>query len=137
MSHRVKSGNEASRVDRWLWCARFFRARTLATEAVKGGHVRVNGQRIKPSRALKIGDRLNIARGAEMIEVTVCAVPERRGPAAEARGLYAETLESAERRQRALEQRRFERPKAPTPGRPDKTTRRLIRNRRRGDLNPR
>ena len=129
----ARDKSEALRVDRWLWCARFYRARTLATEAVKGGHVRVNGQRVKASHELKIGDLVSIVRRDTLQEVTVLGVPERRGPAVEAAKLYEESSESVARREAARERRRFERYEPPTPGRPDKLTRRLIRDKRRGE----
>lgn len=124
---------EALRIDRWLWCARLFRARTRAADAVKGGHVRVNGRRVKASHALKIGDEIRILRGETEQALKVLALAERRGPAAEAAELYEETPESLAERQAAAERRRFAYYDAPTRGRPDKLTRRLIRNKRRGE----
>lgn len=120
------------RIDRWLWCTRFFKTRTLAADAVKGGHVRVNGQRVKPARDVKIGDTLLITQGNTEREVTVLAIPVRRGPAPEAAGCYAESEESIARREEAAQRRAIERElfRAPTAGRPDKRTRRLLRERR-------
>lgn len=126
-----ESGNSL-RIDRWLWCTRFFKTRTLAADAVKGGHVRVNGQRVKPARDVKIGDTLLITQGNTEREVTVLAIPVRRGPAPEAAGCYAESEESIARREEAAQRRAIERElfRAPTAGRPDKRTRRLLRERR-------
>ena len=124
----------ALRVDRWLWCARFFKTRGLASEAVRGGHVRVNGERIKPARDLKIGDALAIQRDEVEWEITVTGIPARRGPNAEALGCYVESPDSVQRRRLRAEQRAAE-PliAAPTQGRPDKRTRRLLlRARQRG-----
>lgn len=116
------------RVDKWLWCTRFFRSRSLAHNAVAGGRIHVNGQRAKPSRTVRIGDRLLISRGEERFEVVVCGIPQRRGPAPEARAHYEETAASVARR----EQQRAARVDAPAPsGRPDKHSRRLLRGLRR------
>src|SRR5262245_44097959 len=82
------------RVDKWLWCARFFKTRSVAQEAVEGGHVQVNGERVKASRQVKTGDRLSITRVQERYEVDVLSIPVRRGPASEARMHYRETAES-------------------------------------------
>jgi ribosome-associated heat shock protein Hsp15 len=120
------------RVDRWLWCARFYKTRSLAAEAVKAGHVRINGQRSKPARELRVGDKLSILRGINEQDVEVRAMPARRGPAPEAAGCYEETADSLERRRLRDEQRlSSEARRAPTAGRPDKRTRRLIRDRQR------
>jgi ribosome-associated heat shock protein Hsp15 len=125
------------RIDRWLWCARFFKSRSAAAEAVRGGHVRLNGQRIKPAHAVRVGDTLLIERGAATErEVAVAAIPARRGPASEAARSYVETAESLERARRAAEARALRPVLAPpTVGRPDKRTRRLLlRARQRGPL---
>jgi ribosome-associated heat shock protein Hsp15 len=120
------------RIDRWLWCARFFKTRSLAADAVKGGHVRVNGQRAKPAREVRVGDTLIIGRDDTEYEVAVTGIPARRGPAAEARLCYVESDASVERRRVAAEQRAVARDalRPPTPGRPDKRTRRLMRAKR-------
>lgn len=120
------------RIDRWLWCARFFKTRSVAADAVKAGHVRVNGQRAKPAREVRIGDTLLIDRDDVEYEVAITGIPARRGPAAEARLCYVESDESIRRRQAAAEQRAVAREtlRPPTPGRPDKRTRRLIRAKR-------
>ncbi len=114
------------RVDKWLWCARFFRSRGLAQAAVEGGHVQVNGERVKPARVVRVGDRLRITRERERFEVEVTGIPVRRGPATEARLHYRETPESEAARATARE---FDRLSAPvSSGRPDKRERRdLIR----------
>jgi len=114
------------RVDKWLWCARFFRSRGLAQAAVEGGHVQVNGERVKPARVVRVGDRLRITRERERFEVEVTGIPARRGPATEAREHYRETPESEAARATARE---FDRLSAPvSSGRPDKRERRdLIR----------
>lgn len=125
------------RIDRWLWCARFFKSRSAAAEAVRGGHVRVNGQRVKPAHAVKIGDalRCTYAHGNER-DVAIVGLPKRRGPPAEAAACYVESAESIERRRRAAEERSARTSFAPpTSGRPDKRTRRLLlKARQRGPL---
>ena len=118
------------RIDKWLWCARFFKSRSLATQAVAGGLVHVNGERIKPSRAVQVGDRLQITREEARFEVIVEGIPVRRGPAAEARTHYTETPESVAAREA---RREFARLAAPAPDqKPDKHGRRALRDLRRG-----
>ena len=85
---------ERVRIDKWLWAARFFKTRGDATEAVAGGHVQVNGARVKPSKDVGAGDRLLIRRGAVEWTVDVRGVAERRGPAKVAAELYEELSES-------------------------------------------
>jgi ribosome-associated heat shock protein Hsp15 len=94
------------RVDRWLWAARLVKTRSLAAEAVRGGRVHVNGRAVKPSRELRPGDRVELTLGAVRRTVVVMATAERRGPAREAAGLYEETPESVEARERARAERR-------------------------------
>lgn len=123
------------RIDRWLWCARFFKTRSLAAQAVRGGHVQLNGQRVKAAHAVKVGDALTIVlREDTEREVRIDAIPARRGPAPEAAACYTETAESIERRRLAAERRALAPAFGPpTEGRPDKRTRRLLlRARQRG-----
>lgn len=122
----------ALRLDRWLVSTRFFKTRELASRSVAGGHVKRNGERAKPGDRVKPGDTLEIVKGQERFEVEVTTLPRRRGPAAEARACYVESPGSvAEREERraALRQDRLAMPR--TPGRPDKHTRRLLRDRNR------
>jgi ribosome-associated heat shock protein Hsp15 len=95
------------RLDKWLWCARFFKTRGLAQQAIAGGRVHLDGARVKPGRLISAGARLEIQRGEECFEVTVAALIARRGPASEARGLYAESAASIERREAEAERRRL------------------------------
>jgi ribosome-associated heat shock protein Hsp15 len=119
------AGSGGLRVDLWLWSARFFKSRSLAQAAVEGGHVQVNGDRVRASRLVRVGDLLRITRERERWEVEVTWLPERRGPATEARLAYAESPESEAARIRARE---FARLVAPAPtGRPDKRDRRELR----------
>jgi ribosome-associated heat shock protein Hsp15 len=134
-------GDDADRlrIDRWLWCARFYKSRSAAAEAVRGGHVRLNGQRVKPAHAVKIGDALQIVLGnGPERDVAIAAIPKRRGPAPEAAAAYVETTESIERRRKAAEERAARRSYVPpTVGKPDKRTRRLLlRARQRGVSEP-
>jgi ribosome-associated heat shock protein Hsp15 len=132
------SGAEADRlrIDRWLWCARFFKTRSAAADAVRSGHVRLNGNRVKAAHAVKVGDALSVElRDDSSRDVTIVAIPSRRGPAPEAAAAYVESSASIERRRLAAEQRALRRALAPpTIGRPDKKTRRLLlRARNRSD----
>ncbi|MBS3799638.1 MAG: RNA-binding protein [Thioalkalivibrio sp.] len=117
------------RIDKWLWAARFYKTRALASEAVAGGKVHVNGDRCKPARRVYVGDRLTVHRGPQIWELEIVALNDQRRPAREAQALYLETPESQDRRQAENERRRAERAAAdPSPGRrPDKRERRKIR----------
>jgi ribosome-associated heat shock protein Hsp15 len=113
------------RIDKWLWAARFFKTRGAATEAVLGGRVHVNGERVKPSKAVRVGDTVEATIGTARWTVAVTGVADRRGPASVAATLYAETPGSrAAREQHALEQRVAG---SPGPGaRPTKQERRRL-----------
>jgi len=124
------------RLDKWLWAARLYKTRSLATVAINGGRVHVNGARVKPSRDARVGDVVSLTRGEDPMELTVRALSDKRGKAADAQALYEETPGSVEvraarsalRKNRALEN--------PAPEkRPDKRSRRnIIRFTRRGDI---
>ena len=118
------------RIDKWLWCARFYKSRSQATTAVAGGLVHVNGERVKPSRAVHVDDRIEITRDELRVEVLIRGLPARRGPAPEARTHYVETDASIAAREQQRERARLA-PPAPD-GRPDKHARRLLRDLRRG-----
>jgi ribosome-associated heat shock protein Hsp15 len=115
------------RIDRWLWAARLFKTRSLAAEAVAGGRVHVNGARVKAAREVRVGDVVEVTTGTVRRTVHVTGLAERRGPAAVAATLYAETPESvAAREQQALE-RRLARPLGADLGpRPTKLERRRL-----------
>ena len=122
------------RVDRWLWFARFYRTRGAASAAVQGGHVRVNGVPARTSARVRVGDRISLVRQRLAWEFTVTAIPSRRGPASEAQTCYIESEESVVRREQTVSQLRLDRMQMPTTrGRPDKHTRRMLRNRGRGE----
>ncbi len=116
------------RLDKWLWAARFFKTRQLASEAINGGKVHLNGQRTKPGKEVKLGSRLSIHTPAAEYEVEVRVLAEKRRPAAEARSFYEETPESVSRREKLEELRRQERLANPRPvhGKLNKKDRRLI-----------
>jgi ribosome-associated heat shock protein Hsp15 len=96
------------RVDRWLWVARFFKTRGLAHDAIVAGHVRVNGERVKPARDVRADDVIEVRVSDVVRTVVVLAVAERRGPAKVAATLYQETAESLAARARRAEERRLE-----------------------------
>ncbi|HJV52156.1 MAG TPA: RNA-binding S4 domain-containing protein [Noviherbaspirillum sp.] len=119
--------SDSVRIDKWLWAARFFKTRSLATDAVDGGKVRVNGERVKPARGVKIGDTLDIDNGSTEWEVAVQGLEDKRGSASVAQTLYTETEASIARRQAKAEQRKFFRePGEAIKGRPTKRDRRQI-----------
>ena len=124
----MSASDDSQRIDRWLWCARFFKTRGLAAEAVSGGKVHVDGQRVKPARPVRPGSVLDIRRGTELFQVTVQALAARRGPASEARTLYDETEASVARRAFEEEARRLARESTPSPPptRPGKRDRRQL-----------
>ena len=120
------------RIDKWLWAARFFKTRALAAAACEIGRVESNGVRAKPSREVKMGDRLRILNDAAEFHVEVLALSAMRGPAAAAQALYQETEESRAARAKLAEEHKLARERGELdPGRPSKRDRRLI-NKMRG-----
>lgn len=116
------------RLDVWLWAARFFRTRSLARQAIDVGRVEVDGQRAKPSRVVRTGERLQVTRGEEVFVITVHGLSEQRGPASVAQSLYVEDPESIATRTQARALASAARAGyTPPEGRPDKRARRLIR----------
>jgi len=115
------------RLDKWLWAARFFKTRSLATEAINGGKVQVDGNRVKAARDVKLDDRLEISNGEVRWAVTVKALSEKRGPAPEARLLYEETADSIAARETQQAMRKYQTdPAADLHGRPTKRDRRQM-----------
>lgn len=115
------------RVDKWLWAARFFKTRGLASESVKAGHIELNGVRSKPAKVVKVGDVLQVKRGMDVYVITVLGLAEKRGSASIAQGLYQESDASIQAREKLNEQRKLLAASAPAPEkRPDKKARRQI-----------
>ena len=125
--------SDSHRLDKWLWHARFFKTRSLATAAIAGGRVHLNGERIKPAPRVRIGDHISLSLMGIVGEFEVLGLPERRGPASEAQSHYRETAASAERRARFKEQQRLATISRPRPdSRPDKRERRQLAKLHRG-----
>ena len=130
---------QTMRLDKWLWCARFYKTRSLAVEEIGKGRVSLNGQNAKASRELRAGDTVALRQGPVARTVVVRGLMPSRGPASVAQGLYAETADSLAERERLAEQRRL----APEPaatlteGRPTKRDRRDIDRTRGTDWNDR
>jgi ribosome-associated heat shock protein Hsp15 len=117
---------ESIRIDKWLWAARFFKTRATATEAVLGGRVRLNGERVKPAKDVRPADSVEIRIGEVRWTVVVQQVAGKRGPASVAKTLYEETAESITGRERAAAERRLSGPAGADAGgaRPTKLDRR-------------
>ena len=134
MANKKRSKDETTnktelktRLDKWLWAARFYKTRQLAAEAINGGHVHLNGQRVKPSRVLQINDKLSIHKTPFTFDITVEGLSSRRGPAKEAQLLYVEDEQSIKKRDEVAEQRKLNAAMMPhTERRPDKRDRRRI-----------
>jgi ribosome-associated heat shock protein Hsp15 len=103
----AEGGGTTLRVDRWLWCTRLFKTRGLAAEAVAGGKVHVNGQRVKPAHGVRVGDKLAISRPGFSFECEILRLLDRRGAAPIAQACYAETDESRAAREKFSEQSRL------------------------------
>lgn len=119
---------DKTRIDKWLWSARFFKTRSMAVDAINRGQVHIEGKDVKPAREIKVGDTLDIWQADIRKTVVILGTCEQRGPAPVAQTLYAETLQSLSLRLAAQEQRRL----APEPahtithGRPTKRDRRAL-----------
>lgn len=119
--------SDSIRLDKWLWAARFFKTRTLATTAVELGRILQNGQRVKPAHGVKLDDMLQIEHAEQVWEVKVLRVLEVRGSATVAQTMYQETEESAEKRAKAAQDKKYYRePGASAAGRPTKRDRRQL-----------
>ena len=122
------------RIDKWLWAARFYKTRSLATDEINKGRIEVNGQAAKPSREVKTGDLVGMRREGQVRTVLVQALSDLRGPAPQAQLLYAETSESLQAREAFAQQRRFAREPAQSieHGRPTKRDRRDLQEAQHG-----
>ncbi len=115
------------RFDKWLWAARFYKTRSLCVQAIDAGQARVNGERAKPARAMRVGEAVSVRKSGIVCEVLVTALSDRRGGAADAAKLYRETEASAAARERVLQERRAAEASQPRfPGRPTKRQRRKL-----------
>ena len=118
---------DSIRLDKWLWAARFFKTRALATEAVNGGKVHLNGHRVKPGRSVQIGDALHIQRGPVSYDIVIKGINKQRRPASEMDQLYEETPASIEARQKLIEMHKMAAGARAAPGpRPNKHQRKHI-----------
>lgn len=123
----LEADDNKIRLDKWLWAARFFKTRSLATEAVNGGKVWLNGNRVKPAREVQIGDELRVRQGSSEKIVHVRGLTERRGSAPQAQALYEETPESIVAREKEKELHQLASAQRPRgEGRPTKRERRQI-----------
>ena len=124
----MSDDTERVRIDKWLWAARFYKTRSLATEAVAGGKVEVNGERAKPARLVRPGDQVVVRQPPFEWRLTIRGLAERRGPASVAQGLYEETPESRAERERLADRLRVTQPLFvyEEKGRPTKKDRRMI-----------
>ena len=123
-----EGGGSSLRIDRWLWCTRHFKSRTLAAEAVAGGKVHLNGQRVKPAHGVRVGDIVAITRQGYAFECEVLSLPRQRGAAPIAQACYAETEAARAAREKFTEQSRLVSAMVPRSlERPDKHGRRELR----------
>jgi ribosome-associated heat shock protein Hsp15 len=118
---------DSVRIDKFLWAARFFKTRTLATDAVDGGKVKLNDERVKPAKPVKVGDRLVVPMGWDEAEIVVTGLADKRGSATQAQMLYKETEESVKARTAKAELRKLNKePSIDIKARPTKRDRRLL-----------
>ncbi|MBI0326246.1 RNA-binding S4 domain-containing protein [Burkholderia plantarii] len=128
MNYRISTEPGAKlRIDKWLWAARFFKTRSLAADAVEKGRVRIGGAPVKPSKDVRVGDRVEVTIDTAVWQVDVLGICDLRGPAAIAQTLYAETGEGRAKRLAEQDRRRhYREPAAELHGRPTKRDRRII-----------
>jgi ribosome-associated heat shock protein Hsp15 len=123
----MSSSRPSVRIDKWLWAARFFKTRALASRACGLGRIRCNGEFVKPARDIHVGDMLRVSNDGGEFEIAVLALSEVRGPAAAAQKLYRETNTSREQRAKAAAERKAMREfEQLSPTRPSKRDRRRI-----------
>jgi ribosome-associated heat shock protein Hsp15 len=123
----AEDGSDCQRLDKWLWHVRFYKTRSLASAAIRGGKAQLNGERVKAAHLVRIGDHVSVALQGIVAEFLVRGLPTRRGPATEAQAHYAETQQSVQRRSELREQQRLAQLSRPhSEGRPDKRDRRRL-----------
>lgn len=123
----MTESEDRTRVDKWLWAARFFKTRALAADAISGGKIQVNGERVKRAKPLQVGDEIRIRQGPYEHHIVVRGLSSHRGPAAQAAELYEETAASrAAREAMALQLKSLHSAFVPDRGRPTKKDRREI-----------
>ncbi len=128
----TNKSEEGLRVDRWLWFTRFHKTRTLATAAVQAGHVKINGERARSGNRVLPGDTVEFVKNQLLYRLTVLSVPARRGPAREMIKCYEEDAELQRERHEMMSQIKEDQKRMPrTRGKPDKHTRRMLRERSR------
>lgn len=120
----MSSQEQAIRLDKWLWAARFYKTRALARETIEGGKVHYNGQRSKPSKAVEVGAMITLRQGNEEKTVVIEQIAQQRRGAAEAQALYSETAESIVKRERQALLRKLNAHNPSPERRPDKKQRR-------------
>ena len=131
----TSKNEEGLRVDRWLWFTRFHKTRTLASSAVQAGHVRINGERAKSGNRVLPGDKIELVKNQLRYKLSVLTLPKRRGPASEMAKSYEEDAASQQKRHELMNQIKEDRRQMPrTRGKPDKHTRRKLRERNRGQV---
>lgn len=124
---REDADDSRVRFDKWLWAARFYKTRSLCVQAIDAGQVRVNGERAKPARNMRVGETVSIRKSGIVCEVLITGLSDRRGGATDAAKLYCETEASAAAREEALLARRAAEAAQPRfPGRPTKRERRKL-----------
>ncbi|MGM3182231.1 ribosome-associated heat shock protein Hsp15 [Dickeya oryzae] len=117
--------NNAVRLDKWLWAARFYKTRAMAREMIDGGKVHYNGQRSKPGKLVELDAEITLRQGNDTRTVMVRAISDQRRPAAQAQALYEETPQSIEKREKLAQARKLNALSMPHPDRrPDKKERR-------------
>lgn len=99
MAKKETPSDESQRLDKWLWASRFYKTRSLAVEAINGGKIHLNGNRVKPSRTIKPNDELEISKPPYKHKITVLGLNKNRRPAVEAQQLYIESKESIAERE--------------------------------------
>lgn len=124
---KIQDNDQQMRLDKWLWCARFYKTRSLAAEAIRNGKVLIGGKRVKPSRTISVNDRIILRRGAFEYDLVIRVLAKSRKSSKEAILLYEESPESIQKRETLAEQIRLNAMSAPgTHGRPTKRDRRKI-----------